>query len=289
MARCRHLFHPLPECAPSPHDVENFCLIPVNFHRAGPKKISRRVQIHKLCFHFFSLKVVPNLCAKSLCGADTPVREPLNHVGAGVFPSAPFRMYSHQPSQVQKQKAQPTLCLLHEPNFSYPISYSIIPARAISAFTAILCSTLSACKVLSRTAASTRSSSFPFFASRLLASGESVFLASCAACAFNSPFVFSSAASRSCNSFVFLSSAGTTTRSSTAATMRSTFAFIASCCASSRSKTRSSVSAAFANRSAVVTNCCVICSSISSPFLNVHPKIDLFKSFMNTVIMNKLL
>src|SRR6185312_4603416 len=113
MTRGRDLFHSLPECASSPHDVENFCLIPVNLHCARPNKISRRVQVHKLCFHVFSLFVWRgHSCPRAFefCRRGRPAR---------VFPSAPFRMYLHQPSQVQKQRHSPRLCLSPQ-NSTFP-------------------------------------------------------------------------------------------------------------------------------------------------------------------------
>src|ERR1017187_2998956 len=75
MPGCRNLFHPLPEHAAPPHDVRDFCLIPVNFDCARPKKIRRRIQIQKIRFHVFSsIEFQKRSCP---CGADTPVRVPL--------------------------------------------------------------------------------------------------------------------------------------------------------------------------------------------------------------------
>src|ERR1700675_1916343 len=72
--------------------------------------------------------------------------------------------------------------------------YSIIPARASSDFTAIRCSTLRLCSVLSRTPLSSFSlpDSSQLFARIAETIGGSVFLAIRAACAFKSALDFSS-------------------------------------------------------------------------------------------------
>src|SRR3989442_9134724 len=78
--------------------------------------------------------------------------------------------------------------------------YSIIPARAISAFTAMRCSTLSDCRLLSRAAVSSLSPVSQFLPKRAVTTGGSVLRAIRADCAFSSVLAFSNSATRACNS-----------------------------------------------------------------------------------------
>src|SRR5713226_1489557 len=82
---------------------------------------------------------------------------------------------------------------------------------------------------------------------------------------------FSSCTTRCCKSVPVPSAWGRSgvcvTFSSPAATIRSTFAFSISCCASSFPNTRSSVSVAAASRSAAAIICCTISSFIRLPSL----------------------
>src|SRR5580658_38163 len=176
-------------------------------------------------------------------------------------------------------KVVPPLCFKPKPEARSPKAkarYSIIPARASSDFTAILCSTLRLCRVLSSTPLS--SFSLPD-SSQLLAriaetSGGRVFRAIRAACDFKSALDFSNSDTRSCKCRAPSPRADISYDgcSSTAATIRSTFVLSASCCASSRPSTRSNDSAAFASRSAVVINCCTI-----SSFMLLLLQVDLYR------------
>src|SRR5271165_2406502 len=47
----RHVLDALPEHPATPHDVSNFGLVAVNFHRSRPHKVGGRLQIYELCFH----------------------------------------------------------------------------------------------------------------------------------------------------------------------------------------------------------------------------------------------
>src|SRR5437667_8440181 len=141
------------------------------------------------------------------------------------------------------------------------------------------CSTLSDCRLLSRAAVSSLSPVSQFLPKRAVTTGGSVLRAIRADCAFSSVLAISNSATRACNFCelsLLLAASPSLSLSSTAATMRSTFAFSASCCESSFPSTRSSASAAFASFSAVVINCCVISSFIFSPLhFFVHSRVHL--------------
>src|SRR5438132_3857161 len=133
------------------------------------------------------------------------------------------------------KRARPKPCPLSHQQVQSLRTHSMNPARAISAFTAIRCSTLSGCNVFSIASASNRSpltpSNFPIKAET--AAGN-VFRVIRAACAFRSVLALSSSATRDCKlaeSWVSLPAPASSELncSSTAATIRSTFAFRASC------------------------------------------------------------
>src|SRR5260370_13789331 len=180
MSRRLHLLHPLSEHSATPHNVRDLGLIPINLDRARPQKVRCCMQIQKIRFHVFSsIELLP--------------------------PGAPlvayFAMTGFHPLKEKRRdltRAPTTKANRLTTNDERP-PYSIIPARANSAFTAIRCSTLSAASVLLSTAGSSRSPSISFFPISADTTRDSVFRSIRHARAFSSAFDSSTWPTLSCN------------------------------------------------------------------------------------------